>query len=47
MREALARIRKPIAGFIAQLVNGVDPDRLAAADAVLRAVIHGCLDDRG
>jgi len=44
-QEAFARIRRPIAGFIAKLVDGVDADRLAAADAVLRAVIHGCLAD--
>jgi MarR family transcriptional regulator for hemolysin len=41
--ETFARIRGPIAGFIAQLVEGVDADRLAAANEVLRAVIRGCL----
>lgn len=44
-QEAFARIRRPIAAFIAQLVAGVDADRLAAADDVLRAVIRGCLPD--
>jgi len=45
--EAFARIRQPVAAFIAHLVEGVDPDRLAAADEVLRAVIGGCLADPG
>ncbi len=41
--KSFSSIRKPIAGFIEHLVDGVDPEDLEAANRVLWAITTGCL----
>jgi len=43
-RRRYAVVRKPISRFIAQLVEGVAPADLEAANRVLWAITTGCLD---
>lgn len=42
-RRSYTVVRKPISRFIAQLVEGVDPPDLKAANRVLWAITTGCL----